>query len=310
MYDTVNLWLPMYDIGNLNVSNVLQQMQDYTEHETKDGQNYYTGTFDNYKVSVSGQGVSLKGSLAKYFLPDNFHTLTRSDSTRAFIKLSDELHLPVMKAKVRRIDFAQNLIMDYPPETYYPFLGECRYFVRKPIGKSLYYSNGQKEKVFYNKVAEGKAKKLKLPEIWTDQNILRYENRHLHRLTDQFKMNDITASTLTDQDFYMNVFDKWLSEYETIQKINSPFNYNHNNMKSPKDFWKQLNLMAVNLIGQEKLMQEIEKLRALNAFDKAEYYSRLKKEIRELCNNEDHTKQSDLISELDSKIKATKKYYR
>ena len=160
MYDTVNLWLPMYDIGNLNVSNVLQQMQDYTEHETKEGQNYYTGTFDNYKVSVSGQGVSLKGSLAKYFLPDNFHTLTRSDSTRAFIQLSDELHLPVMKAKVRRIDFAQNLIMDYPPETYYPFLGECRYFVRKPIGKSLYYSNGQKEKVFYNKVAEGKAKKL------------------------------------------------------------------------------------------------------------------------------------------------------
>lgn len=309
MYDTVNLWLPMHDIGNLNVSTVLQQMQDYTEHETKDGQNYYTGTFDNYKVSVSGQGVSLKGSLAKYFLPDNFHTLTRSDSTRAFIQLSDELHLPVLKAKVRRIDFAQNLLMDYPPETYYPYLGECRYFLRQPQGKSLYYSNGQKQKVFYNKVAEGKEKKLIIPDVWNDKNVLRYENRHLNRLTDQFKMPDITASTLTDQDFYMTVFDKWLSDYEAIQKINS-INFNLDDMKSPKDFWKQLNLMAVNLIGQEKLMQEIENLRAKKAFDKPEYYSRVKKEIRELCNDEDHTKQSDLISELDRKIKASKRYYR
>lgn len=310
MYDTVNLWLPIHDIGNLNVSNVLQQMQDYTEHETKEGQNYYTGTFDNYKVSVSGQGVSLKGSLAKYFLPDNFHTLTRSDSTRAFIQLSDELHLPVMKAKVRRIDFAQNLLMDYPPETYYPYLGECRYFLRQPQGKSLYYTNGQKQKVFYNKLAEGKAKKLIIPDVWNGKNVLRYENRHLNRLTDQFKIPDITASTLTDQKFYMDVFDKWHSEYEAIQKINSPFNYNHNKMKSPKDFLKQLNLIAVNLIGQENIMQEIEKLRALKAFDKPEYYSRLKKEIRDLCNDIDHTRQSDLISELDRKIKATKKYYR
>ncbi|MBK9255690.1 MAG: hypothetical protein IPM42_09410 [Saprospiraceae bacterium] len=309
MYDTVNLWLPIHEIGNLNVSNVLQQMQDYTEHETKEGQNYYTGTFDNYKVSVSGQGVSLKGSIAKYFLPDNFHTLTRSDSTRAFIKLSDELHLPIMKAKVRRIDFAQNLMMDYRPESYYPYLGESRYYLRQPQGKSLYYSNGQKQKVFYNKVAEGKAKKLILPEVWTGQNVLRYENRHLNRLTDQFKLNEITASTLTDQKFYISIFEKWYSEYESIQKINS-INFNLQDMNSPKDFWKQLNLMAVNLIGQEKIMQEVEKLRALKAFDKPEYYSRLKKEIKELCNDKDHTKQSDLISELDRKMKATKNYYR
>jgi hypothetical protein len=102
---------------------------------------------------------------------------------------------------------------------------------------------------------------------------------------------------------------KWFSEYESIQKINS-INFNLQDMNSPKDFWRQINLMAVNLIGQENIMQEIENLRALKAFDKPEYYSRLKKEIRELCNDEDHTKQSDLISELDRKIKATKKYYR
>ena len=81
-------------------------------------------------------------------------------------------------------------------------------------------------------------------------------------------------------------------------------------MNSPKDFWKQLNLLAVNIIGQDKIMQEIENLRAKKAFDKPEYYSRLKKEVKLLCKTPNLTEQSDLVAELDKKIKNSKKYYR
>lgn len=310
MFDTVNLWLSMDKAGSFDVSKVLQNLTRYTEHQTNDGQVYFSGYLgDNYKVIISGQGVSLKGSLAKYFLPDNFHTLTRSDTERALKQIADEIHLPIDKANVSRIDFAQNFLMDYEPEAYYPFLGECQYYQRLTQPKSLYYSNGMRQKVFYNKIAEGKAKKMKLPDVWSGQNVLRYEIRFTSRLPKQFNLPELSAKTLSDEKFYISLFDRWQAEYEAISKIQT-INFNLSSMNSPKDFWKQINLMAINAIGQEKIMQEIETLRALNAFDKPEYYSRLKREIRLLCHTPNLTTSSDLVAELDKKIKGTKRYYR
>ena len=156
MYDTINLWLSIDKAGGFDVSKTLQSLSGVTEHTRDDGQVYVSGYLKNYRVNISGQGVSLKGSLAKYFLPDNFHTLTRSDSARAFEMMSDELCLPIQKAKVNRIDFAQNFLMIYEPEAYYPYLGDCQYYQRQPTSNSLYYSNTLRQKLFYNKIAEGK----------------------------------------------------------------------------------------------------------------------------------------------------------
>lgn len=296
-------------IGSFDLSTTLQGLTGITEHSKDDGQIYVSGYLNNYKVSISGQGVSLKGSLAKYFLPDNFHTLTRSDSARAFEMMADELHLPIQKAKVNRIDFSQNFIMDFEPQAYYNFLGECQYYERQPQSKSLYYTNTLRQKLFYNKIAEGKAKGLKLPDVWKGQNVLRYEMRFKSRLPKQFNLPEITASNLSDEKFYVTIFDKWLAEYEAINKLHS-INFNLSDMNSPKDFWKQINLMAINLIGQDKIMQEIENLRYQKAFDKPEYYSRLKKEIKDLCKKPKLTEASDLVAEMDKKIKSSKRFYR
>jgi hypothetical protein len=93
-YDTVNLWLPRDKAGSFDISKTLQNLSRITEHKKDDGQVYYSGYLKNYKVNISGQGLSLKGSLAKYFLPDNFHTLTRSDSARAFGAGQKRYHFP------------------------------------------------------------------------------------------------------------------------------------------------------------------------------------------------------------------------
>jgi hypothetical protein len=308
-YDSINLWLQNERAGSFDISKTIQQLSGLTQHTRNDGQVYYSGNLKNYRVNLSGQGISLKGSLAKYFLTDNFHTLTRSDSARAIEMMSDELCLPIHRAIVRRIDFAPNLLMDNKPEAYFNYLGECQYYDRLIQPNSLYYSNKLRQKVFYNKIAEGKAKGLILPDVWKGQNVLRYEIRFLSRLPKQFNQPEITARTLTDEKFYMAIFDKWHSEYEAINKQNS-INLNFSKMNSPKDFRKQLELIAINYIGQEKIMQEIENLRHQKAFDKPEYYSRLKKEIKELCKTPEMTTSSELISELDKKIKAAKNNYR
>jgi hypothetical protein len=129
MYDTVNLWLPVERAGIDLLAQIPQYLSGITEHCKEDGQLYISGILgSNYKVNISPQGISFKGSLAKYFLPDNFHTLTRSDSERAIEKMADEIHLPMKQAKVTRIDFAQNFIVKYPPEAYYNYLGDCQHY--------------------------------------------------------------------------------------------------------------------------------------------------------------------------------------
>jgi len=310
MFDTVNLWLSKDKAGSFDVSQVVQSLTRYTEHQTDDGQVYFSGYLgNNYKVSLSGQGVSFKGSLAKYFLPDNFHTLTRSDTARAFEKMADELHLPIDKANVSRFDFAQNFLMEYEPEAYYPYLGDCQHYQRLTQAKSLYYSNGMRQKVFYNKIAEGRAKRMKLPDVWSGQNVLRYEMRFTSRLPKQFNLPELTATKLADEKFYMGLIDRWQQEYEAINKIQT-INFNLPTMNSPKDFWEQITLMAINAIGQEKIMQEIETLRVKKVFKHSAYYSRLKEEVRQFCNAPELTTSSDLVVELDKKIKGAKRYYR
>ena len=309
MYDTINLWLPIDKVGSFNISKTMQPLLNITEHIRDDGQVYASGYLNNYKVNISEKGISLKGSLAKYFLSDNFHTLTRSDCAKAFEQLSDQLYLPIKNANVSRIDFAQNFLMDFEPQAYYNYLGECQYYKRLTQPKSLYYSNGLRQKLFYNKIAEGKAKGGRLPIVWSGKNVLRYEMRYTSRLPKQFKQTEVTASNLSEEVFYMTVFDKWYAEYEAINKLHS-INFNLSDMHSPKDFWKQINLMAVNMIGQDKIMQEIECLRSKKAFSKPEYYSRLKKDVRDLCKTPEMTSSSDLVTELDKKIKASKRYYR
>ena len=310
MYDTIHLWLPIDRAGAIDIGKVSEPLTGLTEHQKEDGRVYISGGLGGtYKVNISERGISLKGSLPKYFLSDNLHTLTRSDSARAIEKMADELHLPIDRAKVTRIDFAQNFLMRYEPEAYYPYLGESQYYKRLSQPNTVYWSNGNRTKLVYNKVAEAKAKGTILPDVWSGQNVLRYEMRYTSRLPKQFKRPEISASTLHDEKFYMVLGKRWITEYKAIDKLNQ-INLNLTEMSSPKDFMKQMALYGLRQIGQHKAMELVEEMKAKGTFDKPEYYSRLKRNIRELCKTPELTTSTDLISELDKKVNAVKRHCR
>ena len=175
--------------------------------------------------------------------------------------------------------------------------------------QSLYYSNGKRTKLFYNKLAEVKRQGIIIPDIMIGQNLLRYELRFTSRLQKQFNVVQLTPGLLSDESFYMNLVNRWIQEYQNIQK-NKIINLNFSDMNSPKDFWKQGNLHWIKLIGIDTAMNQVEDMRARGVFDKPEYYSRLKKEIRELCSQPDLTESSELIDELDKKINQAGVFYR
>lgn len=310
MFDTVHLWLPMERAGNTGLlARVPEYLKDITKHDKESGEIYYSGQLKNYRINVSERGVSFKGSLAKYFLNDNYQTLNRGDSQRAFEMMADEIHLPIDRALVRQIDFAQNFIMDYAPESYYPYLGDCQHYKRLTQPQALYYSNGQRVKLFYNKIAEGRKSGLPIPGIWNGANVLRYEMRFKTRLPQQFNLPEITANLLYTERFYIELVNRWVSEYEAINKLHL-INFNLSDMNSPKDFFKQLALLKIKEIGQSNAMQLVEDLRAKRAFPKSEYYSRLKRDIKSLCKEPELTATVDLVHELDKKVRAAKQYCR
>jgi hypothetical protein len=164
--------------------------------------------------------------------------------------------------------------------------------------------------ILYDKVQELRKTRSKLPKAMEGANIFRIEYRGKNRLRDQFNRPEITASLLYQEDFYIDVVDKLMMEYNRIDKLRT-INFNLDNMTSPKDFWKQAQADWIKRTGGEyKALELVEQLRNQNAFQKKEYYSRLKKEIKHLCREPHTTDKSELIEELDRKMEMVVRSYR
>ena len=186
MYDTLNMYLRQDSVRDTDLLAEIPVHLDKVKFEETDERVKYSGRLKNLYVSVSEKGLFISGSLAKYYLSDNMQTLRRQDAEQAIQSLSDSLHLPIVEAQVSRIDFADNFIMQYEPEVYYPYLGESRHLKRYIQPESLYYKNGSRTMLFYDKPAEAKSKGYKIPDVWTSKNVLRYEIRYRRRLAKQF----------------------------------------------------------------------------------------------------------------------------
>jgi hypothetical protein len=309
MFDTLKLYLRQDSVRDTDLlAEIPVFLEDLTAHEKQD-QIHYSGSLKNLRVYVSERGVSIQGSLSKFYLSDNMQTLRRQDTEQAIQKLSDDLHLPIKEAQVSRVDFAHNFIMQYEPNVYYPYLGESQYFKRYIQPESLYYKNGSRTKLFYDKPAEAKSKGYKIPEVWTSKNVLRYEIRYQKRLTKQFKEPVIKAGTLFNEKFYIELVKRYVSDFKSIHK-HSEISLDTVNMKTPKDFWDQMALLMINRIGQAGAVDLVEELRAKQVFEKPEYYSRLKKEIRDKSKKFSASDSTPLIQELESKVSSLKRFYR
>ncbi len=258
----------MYDNTDMTITrdqspgtNFLKEIPQYLTMVSNHGVNqfgeYITGYSDNAKVSISESRVKLSEfSLCKYYLGDNFKTLTKGDTKRAIDKISDSLHLPFHLANVTRIDFAKNLIMQYDEKLYYPYLGEAQYYNRLEQNNGLYYNNQLRQLVFYGKEYEQRIKRQPIPELYKNRNVLRYEMRFRKQLRQQLKQSEITAGLLSDDVFYSMLVNRWKNEYLAIQKINSKLT----TMKptgSKRILAENLALYTILELGQPQILYKI-----------------------------------------------------
>lgn len=309
MYDNLDFSLSRIDCPKINLLEVIPQyMTAFTSQGESTFGQYVNGYLDTLKVKVSETGVKVyDSSICKYFLGNNFKTLSKGDTKRAIEKISDCLHLPFHLSNVTRIDFAQNIIMKHPEGIYYSYLGQAQNYKRLEQNNGLYYNNNLRQLLFYGKEYEQKVKKQPIPELYRDKNTLRFEMRFKKRLREQFKKPEITAQLLYDDNFYKSLMMRWRDEYLSIHKITSSLT-SVEPTGSKKVFINNLALLSVLELGQAQILKKIEEWKLKGEISNKQAYD-LRKATIEVGKSKRGENKNDIIEELDKKIKSAARYY-
>ena len=300
MYDTVKLSYSLLDNIVPKDSEVFNNLVNITESiDVHTQSNWITGKAKNMVIRRNANSITVQGSLPKYQYGNNLQTLQRADTGLIIEELSDLISTDLRKARLQRVDFSTNIITEHKPQYYYRFLGHLTRFYRHSDNSSLYYNQGCKKLLFYDKIKDAKAKQMPIPEQYQNKNVLRYEMRLLKQVKKFFK-RDVLANDLINKQLYNYLLDKWYEYYKEIEKQKSKINIMSNQITSPKDFDKQLLIGLVQSLGYSHIDDVIEQMKTMKVFNQKEYYSRLKSKYRRLSKVD--ICDEDVISEIDMKI--------
>lgn len=309
MYDTIKL--------NLITSEAAKVPNLLTELKTTTGDGYYCqhGKLRNMDVRVYPSSLYVEGSLPEYINGHNFEGCTIKQARLAIEQLSDSLKLPMDKAKVNRIDVAENFVLTRPVREYRSLLGDSRYFYKYSESDGLYYFNSRKKKaasrvkVFYDKTKEYQDKKKanSIPEIFKERQVLRYELRFTKRLKQQFG-TEIKAVDLYNENFFTHVVNRWLNSYNGIKKMKAFKNMDFN-MKDIKDLREfALALSFMDELRLKVIMNRLERAKETGEMNDRTYY-RCKSEVNRLLENGKFFEPDDCLLELDHKVQEAANCY-
>lgn len=150
----------------------------------------------------------------------------------------------------------------------------------------------------------------KVPELYQGRNVLRYELRFIHRLTNLLNVPEITGGLLYDEGFYISLFQQWRGYYRTIQKIGD-IELNFENMKTKRDLYKAGLLALVEQQGgQVEVIAQITESMKRGDISKKQAHD-LREAVNEACKVKGGlVKPNDMVKELDRKIDEATRYFR
>lgn len=99
MYDKVKLWLDRSAVGGEypTIADYLTKAVEQTDMQT--GETKVLGSLEGLKVSMFCNGISIIGSLSKYYYPNNVYPLDRHTTKEALTKMSeaDGVQIPTVE---------------------------------------------------------------------------------------------------------------------------------------------------------------------------------------------------------------------
>lgn len=260
-------------------------------------------------ITITKDSITIRNSLCKWYLGDNFQCMKLIDVQIALEQLSEIFNLPFEKAIITRMDIAFNLIVKHPVEIYLSHLGEMKYSKRvQSESTGIYYHQSNGKWCIYDKTKSQRAKRQSIPELYKGRNCIRIEHRYLRKLSSTFNVEKVTGALLCDEIFYYALCEQLIDDYNAIQKIND-MQLNFDNLRTKKDWQKIGTATLINIVGgqlaalnQVKEAQKRGDISSKQAFDIREY-------LNKLCDSKDKfIIPNEAIIELDQKIEEALKY--
>lgn len=300
-YDTVHLWLAEEDVlGGIPIERVVSVLEGVRHTAEQDTDEIYSiGMLGGLNVAVFQSGISVKGSLGKFYAQAEYGLLPSHKAANCIKLLSETLGVPMEKAKITRLDLACDFIVQHPPKSYYDYLGNSGVMEREQIGGSLYYSIVARQLVFYDKSQEMKNK---LPSELKGKKILRVELRLIRNLTGQLNIAHATAAMLSDVEVFGSLVHIWWDNYRRILKSRD-IATGPGSMPSPSDLEKHLLRQQIRAAGGIHEVLNMCDRYALEFSWPQRTKNRHKEKLIQIAQHPDYTVESKLIKELDSLVK-------
>lgn len=303
MYDNLHMRFTTVGVNTSTVVGRLQGAKQTIDIDTGECRTF--GYLNNLRVSVYPSGLYIVGSLAKYYNGGNVYTLNRKDTERAVEKLSSELGVDISSAKVSYIEFGDAFVMQYPVQEYLKRLSSMPRMARNQQEYSLYFQcrgmEQPKSAVFYDKRLELLKKKEPLPDGFKSLNLLRYEIRFKNRLPQQIGWPEVTASTLSNREFYRKMLNHYQQIYFSISKRKTLKPSALRDIRNPKDAFDCLVGMLISQADPKQIEDFIGDLSTGTNLDRVQLY-RLGKMVERVSTKGKLMEQDTLISELDNHI--------
>ena len=308
MIDTIKLYLDVADCGGVDLlptATSLINGKEITNRAT--GEVRISGNVGKWYVNVGTGNIYMSGTLADILFENNSRILTRHEVKDAIDKLSDLLHLPIGCARVQRLDCAYHWIMNYPIWYYFPLLDDLPHYYRIQVSRNtLRYDKGinpnRIENIlqFYNKSRECRDKQKTMHNIYDNVNVLRYECKWLRNVAKQIGVNNISASTLSERDFYRTMIKRWAERYNAIMKHHTPYpvvpQFKDKRAAKQYVFGYLVNMADANVLNE--LKQQIKDSHSLDS----RYFTDLWRDIRKSAEAILVDIKHDLISELNDNV--------
>jgi hypothetical protein len=301
MYDSVSIFV---DSQDERVLSNLTRIKETVDRET--GERIITGYLNNLRVRVRYNGFSISGSLPKFYLGNNLELLTRQTTQQAIKCLSDNVGVAVETGSVYTLEIGFNFILQEAVSEYLRCFGETTHYEKKPYKSGLQFVNSLRALSFYDKQAEMKKKKGRVPDGFESKNVLRYELKLNKRVANQLGKKVVQASDLYDDAFILQALDKYQCAYFKLKRLNK-VRIDDVAISTVPQLHKFLGVVGVQTIGESDLLTRINQNR--NTLSKGQL-SRLRKRVNELAVAEDFTEPSEAMLELDAKVNEAIKTFK
>lgn len=301
MYDRIKIYLRIFqNYHNVHKTKFIKFKSRPNKYKPE--MNNYFGHLKNLKIIIGPDFISISGSIAKYYHGNNLQNFTYDDTLNALDEIQYEIGLSLLGASITKLEFARNLVLDNPCTDYLELLGIKGRYKRNDMYETTLYHNLKCRTICtYDKIAEMKYKRVKIPEAFVNLNVLRFEVRFQKDIKRQIKYdNKIRVKDLYSKKLYSRFEEYCNNEYMKIIKLKGydpMIIENAKTIKGHEDYIYAVGVIALG--GASKLIEESRAIKEAYEIKDKNYLGRVKQRILKGSNL---GYELDLTKELDSKI--------